>query len=317
MLGDTALNTDKKTDGITWISQQSLIQLRHDAGKLPLQNSKIHARQGGAYMSSFKGRGMEFDESRPYQPGDDVRNIDWRVTARSGNAHTKLFREERERPIFIALDARAPMFFATRGRFKSVIAAELAALLAWTAHQQADRIGGEIFNEVEHHEFRPHRGQKHLLRFLKRLAVTEAIATEQQLSLENPLRRLNRIAHPGSLVCLISDFRGLDQLAVTQLTRIARHNEMLLLHIYDTLETTLPDRGNYRLRQHDRVASINTEDINFRQRYSGRFQQRRQTLEHLATNFHMHLLHCRSDQSPIDVMRAQFGQQYTSSRHTG
>mgnify|MGYP001821226053 CR=1 FL=1 len=301
----------------TRTSLPELIALNRAASGLKLTAKRVRSRQNGQYLSPIKGRGMEFDESRPYQPGDDVRNIDWRVTARSGNAHTKLFREERERPIFIALDARAPMFFATRGRFKSVIAAELAALLAWTAHQQADRIGGEIFNEVEHHEFRPHRGQKHLLRFLKKLAVTEAIAAEQQLSLENPLRRLNRIAHPGSLVCLISDFRGLDQPAITQLTRIARHNEMLLLHIYDTLETTLPDRGNYRLRQHDRVASINTEDMNFRQRYTGRFQQRRQTLEQLATNFHMHLLHCRSDQSPIDVMRAQFGQQYTSSRHTG
>ena len=260
---------------------------------------------------------MEFDESRPYQPGDDVRNIDWRVTARNGTTHTKLFREERERPVFIALDARSPMFFATRGRFKSVIAAELAALLAWTAHQQADRIGGEIFNEAQHVEFRPQRGQKHVLRFLKQLAITEVIDAGQLTTLEDPLRRLNRIVHPGSLVCIVSDFRGLDQQAATQLTRISRHNEMLLLHTYDALETTLPDRGHYRLRHHDRVVAINTADDGFREHYTGLFQQRLQTLEQLASSSHMHLLHCRTDQSPIAVMRTHFGQQYTTRRHAG
>ena len=92
------MTTDKKAEGVTWITQQSLIKLRHDAAKLPLHSSKIHARQGGAYMASFKGRGMEFDESRLYMPGDDIRNMDWRVTARTGDPHTKVFREERERP---------------------------------------------------------------------------------------------------------------------------------------------------------------------------------------------------------------------------
>ena len=95
---------DKKSEGITWISSQSLIQLRLQANQLPLDSGKIHAKQGGAYLSSFKGRGMEFDESRIYQAGDDIRNMDWRVTARTGLAHTKVFREERERPILLWLD---------------------------------------------------------------------------------------------------------------------------------------------------------------------------------------------------------------------
>ena len=88
---------------------------------------------------------MEFDESRLYQPGDDIRNMDWRVTARTGKPHTKLFREERERPVFVWVDYRAPMFFATQGVFKSVFVARMAALIAWNAVQQGDRIGGLIF----------------------------------------------------------------------------------------------------------------------------------------------------------------------------
>ena len=113
---------DQQAEGITWISPQSLIQLRLLATKLPLNSGKIHARQGGAYLSSFKGRGMEFDESRMYLPGDDIRSMDWKVTARTNQPHTKVFREERERPVLLWLDLNPSMFFATRGAFKSVVA---------------------------------------------------------------------------------------------------------------------------------------------------------------------------------------------------
>lgn len=294
-----------------------LIALNRAATSLKLTTKRVRSRQNGQYLSRIKGRGMEFDESRPYQPGDDVRNIDWRVTARSGNTHTKLFREERERPVFIALDARAAMFFATRGRFKCAVAAELAALLAWTAHQQADRIGGAIFNEEEHLEFRPQRGQKHLLRFLKQLALIAPARAKQRVSLEEPLGRLHRIAHPGSLVCIISDFRGLEQSSIRQLTQIGRHSEILLLHVYDLLETSLPDHGQYRLRDQEQSLTINTADFAFRQHYSAHFHQRQQTLEQLASRFHMHLLHCRSDQSATEILRAQFGQQYARNRAAG
>ncbi|MBE9568426.1 MAG: DUF58 domain-containing protein, partial [Proteobacteria bacterium] len=139
-------NTNKQAEGITWISTQSLIRLRMHASQLLLNSSKIHAKQGGAYLSSFKGRGMEFDESRIYQAGDDIRNMDWRVTARTGTAHTKVFREERERPVLLWLDLNASMMFATRNKFKSVIATELASLIAWSAARNNDRIGGLIFS---------------------------------------------------------------------------------------------------------------------------------------------------------------------------
>ena len=133
---------EKKSEGITWISPQSLIQLRLYANQIPLDSGKVHAKQGGAYVSAFKGRGMEFDESRPYQPGDDPRNIDWRVTARSTQAYTKLFREERERPVLVVTDLRANMHFATQGCFKSVNASRAAALIAWAAHHRGDRLHG-------------------------------------------------------------------------------------------------------------------------------------------------------------------------------
>jgi uncharacterized protein (DUF58 family) len=302
----------------TEVSLNQLIDLNRAATGLKMHARKIRARQSGQYLSRIKGRGMEFDESRPYQPGDDVRNIDWRVTARTGSAHTKLFREERERPVFISLDARAPMFFATRGRFKSVIATELAALVAWAAHLHADRIGGEIFSAEQHTEFRPHRGQRHLLRFLKQLASLRPPGEPSNPdTLEAPFRRLHRIAHPGSLVCIISDFRGLDQAAMTQLSRVAKHNEVLLIHVFDELERELPKAGQYRVSYARRIITLDTSNQQFRRRYHDAFQQRWNILEQLAKSHHMNLLHCGTEQSPKTVMRDRFGTQPVSSRRTG
>ena len=122
-------------DAVVRPSLEELIALSRPAGGLRLARPTARALQSGQYFSRFKGRGMEFDETRLYTPGDDVRHLDWRVTARTGKAHTKLFREERERPVFLSVDYRASMFFATRGMYKSALAARLAALIAWSARR--------------------------------------------------------------------------------------------------------------------------------------------------------------------------------------
>lgn len=152
------------------VSVASLIGLAHAARGLSLHRGDVRARRSDVRRSLFKGRGMEYDESRLYQPGDDVRHLDWRVTARTGKPHTKLFREERERPVFLWVDCRAPMFFATRGRFKSVAAAQIAALLAWSAVHDGDRIGSVIFTEGTHREIKPQRGKTGALRLFRELA---------------------------------------------------------------------------------------------------------------------------------------------------
>ena len=113
------------------VNLKMLIDLAKNAKPLKRYRSKIRAARSGNYLSPAKGRGMEFDEARLYQPGDDIRAIDWRVTARRGKTHTKIYREERERPVLISVDCRPSMAFASRGCFKSVQAAKMAALLAW------------------------------------------------------------------------------------------------------------------------------------------------------------------------------------------
>ena len=123
------------------VSQAGLIRLAGPARAIALNVLRVNSLQTGAYVSRFRGRGMEFDESRPYQPGDDPRSIDWRVTARSTTAYTKLFREERERPVLIAVDLRSNMHFATRGCFKSVNASHAAALLDIHRRVRGGRVG--------------------------------------------------------------------------------------------------------------------------------------------------------------------------------
>ena len=152
-----------------------LIALRFPARQLELgRRNRALSALAGPNKSNFRGRGIDFEEVRSYQPGDDIRTIDWRVTARTGSAHTKLFREERERPVLVVVDQRSSMFFGSSHCFKSVLAAQLASLLAWSALDAGDRVGGLVFNEAGHREIRPRRSRKTVLALLSQLPRTTA-----------------------------------------------------------------------------------------------------------------------------------------------
>jgi uncharacterized protein (DUF58 family) len=286
------LYKDPKSEGITWISAQSLIQLRHDASKLPLHSSKIHARQGGAYMSSFKGRGMEYDESRLYLAGDDIRNMDWRVTARSGKPHTKVFREERERPVILWLDLSPSMFFATRGSFKAVVAARIAALLAWSTNAHNDRLGALIFDANDHVELKPRRGKSAVLDLIGKTCNHPAWseADERPANGHRAMTRLRRVTRPGSLVFLLSDFKHMDEQTESHLINIARNNDVVLIQLYDPIEAELPPPGNYKVSNGEDEFIVNTSGKEQRMLYAQRFQQRQENLARLCRQYRMYLL---------------------------
>ena len=272
------------------------------ASGLNLQQAKLRSRQSGGYVSRFKGRGMEFDETRLYQPGDDIRSIDWRVTARTGKTHTKVFREERERPVFISVDNRLTMHFATRGVFKSVLAAKLASLLAWTAEYHGDRIGGQLFSEQECRELKPQNGRHAVLRFLNAL-VKPQIPADKAFTLEQVLARLNQHAHPGSLVYIISDFRGINDQAETHLAKLSEHCEVVLIFIYDPLESSLPAKGRYRFTDDEREVVIDTGDQQRILNYQQRFAERLQRLESLAKKRRLTFIQCSTTEDPLQCLR--------------
>jgi uncharacterized protein (DUF58 family) len=301
-------------DGVH-VSVDELIGLRLRAGGINLESRRrAVAATAGLHHSRFRGRGIDYQESRSYQPGDDIRNMDWKVTARTGKTHTKLFREERERPVLLWLDLREPMFFATHGVYKSVIATIASALLAWGAIANRDRVGGLIFSEDTHHELKPGGGKKAVFRFLQTLCQhprwrreTPGTNIAADDSAKRALLRLRNVTRPGSLIFLLSDFRGFTPGLETHIASLARHNDIVLVHIFDQLEAELPAAGRYTLRDGARELHINTGDANLRAAHRRRFEDHRDYLKSLCTRYRMFYLACRTDDNPVQILQAGLG----------
>ena len=301
------------------VSQAGLIRLNGPARAIALDVLRVNSLQTGAYVSHFRGRGMEFDESRPYQPGDDPRSIDWRVTARSTTAYTKLFREERERPVLVCVDLRSNMHFATRGCFKSVNASRAAALLSWAAHHRGDRLGGLIFGDTTHRELKPRLGRRAALRFVHELAEHPDWPEHNPQRGQSPLSEkgsdpfaqamsaLRRVARPGSLVVVISDFIGFDRAAQSYLSSVARHNEVLAVFMNDPLERKLPPPGRYRIVSPTDELAIDTYATAARKDYEHEFAERSEVLEAFCHRYGVHLLPLSTDDDPVAALQTALG----------
>jgi len=306
-----AFSAARTTQSPARVELADLVRLRAAGEAIQLTSPRVRVVTSGGHLSPYKGRGVEFDESRPYQPGDDLRTIDWRVTARTGKPHTKVFREERNRPVFVWLDVRRPMLFATRGEFKGVRAAEMAALIAWSAVAHGDRLGGLVFSESEHHELRPALGQRAALRLLQAVCTTSLWQPPESTAgvesdAERALQRLARVARPGSLIFLLSDFRRLGPTADRQLRQLAGHCDLSLVQFFDPLEAELPPPGRYRIQSAGRSFSIDTWDAGSRQRYHERFEARRAALKALARVPGIRSIDCATDADPRSVLAQQF-----------
>ncbi|MGH8222487.1 MAG: DUF58 domain-containing protein [Woeseiaceae bacterium] len=296
------------------VDQAGLIRLAGPARAIALDVLRVSSLQAGAYVSHFRGRGMEFDESRPYQPGDDPRNIDWRVTARSTEAYTKLFREERERPVLLVVDLRSNMHFATRRAFKSVHAGNAAALIAWAAHFRGDRLGGLIFGDTTHRELKPRLGRQAALRFVHELVnhpdwtVDEhAPEPDREAPLTQAMAALRRVARPGSLVVALSDFIGFSRTAQSHLAGVARHNEVLAVALSDPLDRELPPAGRYRIVSHDEEMAIDTRASAAREDYRQEFEERRRHLESFCRRYGVHLMSMSTEDDPIECLQEALG----------
>jgi uncharacterized protein (DUF58 family) len=299
-------------DDIVRVKLSTLIGLNRDAASLPLISNAVKAQMAGGHLSAFRGRGMEYHESRPYQPGDDIRSIDWRVTARSGQTHTKVYREERERPVLLWLDLSRSMFFGTRVCFKSVLAAKLAALLAWSSVLHGDRVGYLVFSEQQHIEFRPTRGKRAVLQFIQQLAahpaweMDDSGVREQQPGL-HALMRLRQVTRPGSLLVLLSDFRFLNGDCRGQLAELARHNDVVMIHTYDPLEQVLPPPGRYRITDGASSVAIDTANPEVRAQYQQRYAEQQQELKQLCNELGLFQLDIATDSDMIAELRSGLG----------
>ncbi|MCP4386927.1 MAG: DUF58 domain-containing protein [Gammaproteobacteria bacterium] len=301
-------------DDIVRVKQSTLIGLNREARNLPLLSNSVKAQMAGGHLSAFRGRGMEYHESRPYQPGDDIRAIDWRVTARSGRTHTKVHREERERPVLLWLDLSRSMFFGTQTCFKSVLASKLAALLAWGSVQHGDRVGYLVFSEQQHIEFRPARGKHTVLNFIQQLVAHPAWARDDSLEADpktglKALMRLRQVTRPGSLVILFSDFRFVDADCRMQLVELARHNDVVMIHTYDPFERNLPNLGFCRIADAVDNIDIDTSDRRTREQYRERYDEHQRALERLCRELGLYLIDIATDDDMLAELKSGLGLQ--------
>ncbi|MBN2705838.1 MAG: DUF58 domain-containing protein, partial [Deltaproteobacteria bacterium] len=229
------------SNGIT-CSLEELLELRHTTRAFGISGGRqAHSLLAGNTHSRFRGRGMDYEESRIYTPGDDVRNIDWRVTARSGKVHSKLFTEERDRPVITLVDFSPSLYFGTKNAFKSVVAARLAATVAWSAVLNHDRIGGIIQTPETSFDLRPRPGRKGVLALIHALVkACRAHDRTGALVLESILHQAQQSIRPGSRVFLISDFYGLNAGCERSLSQLRRHNDLVLCQVIDPLEMSPP-----------------------------------------------------------------------------
>lgn len=298
------------------ISLQQLLIQRHAAKIVEyVPYSRSIAGISGLHMSKMRGRGIDFEEFRPYQAGDDIRTIDWRVTARTGKPFTKVFREERERPVIIAVDQSSSMFFGSQVAFKSVIAAQAAAIFCWMAIDNGDRVGGLVFSDTDQALVRPKRSRRsalHLLNQLQtfnaRLADKEAraaAAAQGQVhgGLTQALADIRRITKPGSTLYILSDFSTLDATAVQYLNQLSRHNNVVCCIIYDALEENLPVPGYYSITDGARKGTLNSYSQTARRDYQELFRNRMEALLAEFTRLQIPYLKLRTNQFVVEQIR--------------
>ena len=301
------------------VSLSELIDMRHRVREVPLFSSpQQRAPLVGLHHSKLRGRGVDFDQVRIYQPGDDVRTIDWRVTARTQEPHTKLFHEERERPIYIVVEQSPRLFFGSGLALKSVLAAQAASLIGWAALSHNDRVGGLVFGQDEQQEIKPRRSKQSLLLLLDRLARANAGLSADSFS--NPeafgmaLRRAREVLRPGSLAVIICDERTLGDTAEQQLALLARHVDLLLMPLSDPLDHALPAAGLLRFAQGNARLELDSHDAGLRQAWRQQGQARSERWQRLSDRLRSPLMPLGTQRELVEQLREHLGIQQPGGR---
>jgi uncharacterized protein (DUF58 family) len=226
----------------------------------------------GEYHSAFKGRGMSFSEVRAYQYGDEVRDIDWNVTARTGDPHIKVFEEERELTIMLLVDISGSVHFGTGEQWKNEWIAELCAVIGFSALQNNDKVGLILFTDRVELYIPPKKGRQHLLRIIREILYYEPKGKKTDINV--PLEYLSNVIKKKSIAFILSDFISPN---FEETLRIAaRRHDMIGMHIHDPSESVLPDAGLMRMRDAEtgKTMIIDTSDPAVRHAMSLKYAQR-------------------------------------------
>jgi uncharacterized protein (DUF58 family) len=269
---------------------------------------------------------LNFEEIRRYLPGDDIRNIDWKVTARVQKPHVRVYTEEKDRPALLIVDQRMSMFFGSQGAMKSVRAAEAAALAAWRILSSGDRVGAIVFSDEEVTEIRPHRSQERVMQILRTVVKlnhalnvagsdpSEPRPSANAANLNVALQSALRLAKHDFLVVLISDGFGADDESVRLFTLLCEHNDVMTVFIYDPLEAQLPNVGRVVTSEAELQLEVNTSDTTLRERFRSQFEERLEWIRHVSRVRSVPLLPIETGTGVAEQVRKLLGHAPPSGR---
>ncbi len=303
-----------------FVDKATLLELANAGSKINLAKATYAlSRSSGTHHSNQRGRGMEFLESRHYQPGDDIRSIDWRVTARTGKTHTKVFAEEREQPVFVFCDQSPYMFFGSQTRFKSVQAANLASLIAWSSLKKGDRFGGEIMGEGgESALFKLSRNRSRLLQFLEKTAeMNQRLNNHCSANFESLAEKLHQLKYmitPGTRLYVLSDLYAYTPNALKALAQLSAHTEISLFAINDPLEIEPPCTGQTRISLGGKVMSVMLSKQQ-QKSITDHYQNHYQSVVRYLNNWNIPVISVSTTDNPIDLFNTK-ASKHRLSKHT-
>ncbi|NKB76535.1 MAG: DUF58 domain-containing protein [Gammaproteobacteria bacterium] len=304
--------------GGLWVDVSELIGLRNQAKLVDLRSvNRARSVLAGSHVSKFRGRGMDFDESRRYQAGDDVRRIDWRVTARTGEPHTKIYTEERERPVYLVVDYSPSMFFGSKVCLKSVTSAKAASLLAWATTQSGDRVGSVISTLGGITNTKPRSGNRGTLAFINHLASASkglpstVIPQKDTNCLAAGLGHINQIVHPGSLVIVLSDFFSFDQNLTESFTQLKKSCDLMLIKVSDPLEKMAPKPGRYVVTDGNKNRIIDTIQPHARAAFTAPYENNEFRINELCKTLNLQLINLTSGNYIVKQLTTQFTRRFT------
>jgi uncharacterized protein (DUF58 family) len=268
---------ENKQDSRVFLSLEQLLQFEwlNTVLNFKVGSQKSNSVLSGRYASRLRGRGLDFEEARPYVIGDDTRNIDWTVTAKTGVTHTKIFTEEKEKPAFIFVDQSPTMGFGSVHKTKAVVAGELAAIAAYKILKGGDRIGGLVFKGKDYDLITPKRDRKNILHFLQKIVeanqhIYEGEQFDFSESLKQMTSKLHNIITHDYLVIIISDFYRYHKETIKSLSVLSQHNDVVLIKVYDEFEEKIP-KDNITLSNRSTQITVNGKTNQFAEKLQDDF----------------------------------------------
>ena len=291
-----------------YVSLQDLISTRYRVSNHQEEKTTLMAGvQSGIKLSKHNGRGIEFSEVRTYQAGDDVRSIDWRVTARKNRPHTKIFHEEREQPTIVAIDQSQNMFFGSEIRLKSVAAAEIAARIAWHTLRIGDRVGGFVKTNMGYQLHKPKRSQQSLAQLLNSISTSNQALDRKTQNTQNTfledLVNLKRLAKNRYRIYLLTDFSGDIEKWNETIGKLSRSNYVTCVHVVDPLEKTLPEAGHYSVTDGKTRIQFFTGNKKTLNNYRNQFLRKCELLQNACSSHGARYLKVETNQENLSSVR--------------